>query len=202
MAHVRVIEFQKRGSPHAHCIFILDQAWKNSLRNPSRVDDVISAELSPEDDDVLREVVLQHMIHNPCGSNNPAQCAWRPRTQEKLPKPFRSETQQIESEHYISYRRWSPEEGGETATKPVRGNSEQKVDNFWAVVYNPKLMRMFHCHIKVELCLSCAGGIKYLFKYICKGSDKVTMEIVEETGRYNEIEQFQDARYFLENSRV
>ncbi len=39
------------------------------------------------------------------------------------------------------------------------------------------------------------GGIKYLFEYICKGSDRVTMEIVEETGRYNRMEQFQDARY-------
>ncbi len=51
VAHVRVIEFQKRGLPHAHCIFILDQASKNVLRNPARVDSVISAELPPEDDD-------------------------------------------------------------------------------------------------------------------------------------------------------
>ncbi len=52
-------------------------------------------------------------------------------------------------------------------------------------------MRMFHCH----LCVSRVGGIKYLFKYICKGSDRVSMEIVEATGRYHEIKQFQDARY-------
>ncbi len=57
------------------------------------------------------------------------------------------------------------------------------------------MMRMFYCHMNVELCVSRVGGIKYLFKYIYKGSDRVTMEIVEETGRYNEIEQFQDARY-------
>ncbi len=28
-----------------------------------------------------------------------------------------------------------------------------------------------------------------------KSSDRVNLETVEETGRYNEIEQFQDARY-------
>ncbi len=56
-------------------------------------------------------------------------------------------------------------------------------------------MLMFPCHMNVELCVSRAGGIKYLLKHICKGSDRMTMEIVEETGRYNEIEQFQDARY-------
>ncbi len=64
----------------------------------------------------------------------------------------------------------------------MRGNLEQKVDNSWVVLHNPKLMRMFHCHMNIELCVSRVGGIKYLFKYICKGSDRVTMEIVEETG--------------------
>ncbi len=31
-------------------------------------------------------------------------------------------------------------------------------------------------------------------KYICKGSDRVIMQIVVETGNDNEIQQFQDAR--------
>ncbi len=77
----------------------------------------------------------------------------------------------------------------------MRGNPEQKVENSLVVPYSTKLMRMFHCHMNVELWVPRVGGIKYLFKYICKGSDRVTMEIVEETGRYNEIEQFRDARY-------
>ncbi len=36
VALVRVTEFQNRGLPHAHCIFILDQASKNALRNPAK----------------------------------------------------------------------------------------------------------------------------------------------------------------------
>ncbi len=119
VAHVRVIELQKRGLPHAHCIFILQQASKNALRNPARVDTVISAELRPEDDDELRELVLQHMVHNPCGSHNPTAVRMGDRGCKKnFPKTFRSEAQQSESEHYISYRRRSPEEGGETVPLP------------------------------------------------------------------------------------
>ncbi len=72
VAYVTVIEFQKRRLPHAHCIFILDQASKNPLRNPASVDTVTSAEMPPEDDDELRELMLQHIVHNPCGSQNPA----------------------------------------------------------------------------------------------------------------------------------
>ncbi len=53
---------------------------------------------------------------------------------------------------------------------------------------------MFHWHMNIDLCVPRVCGIKYLFKYICKGIDRVTMEVVE-TGRYNEIEQLQDAPY-------
>ncbi len=51
VADVRVIEFQKRELPHEHCIFILDKASKNPLRNPAILDTVISAGLPPEDDE-------------------------------------------------------------------------------------------------------------------------------------------------------
>ncbi len=114
------------------------------------------------------------MVHNPCASHNPAAVYIGDRGRKKnLSKPIESERQQSESEHYISYRRRSPEEGGETATRPVRGNPEQKVDNPWVVAYNPKLMRMFYGHINVELCVSRVGRVKYLFENICKGSDWV-----------------------------
>ncbi len=195
LAHVRVIAFQKIGWPHAHCIFILDQLLRMLLEILKRVDAIISAKLPPESDNGLRDLVLQHVIQNSCGSQYPAAVCMGDRCKNNFPKDFRSETQQSESDHYISYRRRSPEEGGETATRTVRGNPKQQVDNSWVLAYNPKLMRMFHFYMNVQLCVSRVGGIKYLFKYICKGSERVTMQIVEETGRYNEIAQFQDARY-------
>ncbi len=73
-----------------------------------------------------------------------------------FPDPFRSESRQSESEHYISCWK-SPEEGGETATGPVGGNSEQKVDNSLVFAHNIKLIRMFHYHINAELCVSRVG---------------------------------------------
>ena len=75
---------------------------------------------------------------------------------------------------------------------------EMEIDNRWIVPYNPTLSRMFECHINVELCISRIGGIKYLFKYITKGRDRVTIEFRNESGTrivYDEIKNFQEARY-------
>ena len=71
VAHVKVIEFQKRGLPHAHCIFVLDRETKNNLKNPVNVDKIISAEIPPDSDPELRDVVLKHNVHVPCGEENP-----------------------------------------------------------------------------------------------------------------------------------
>ena len=43
--------------------------------------------------------------------------------------------------------------------------------------------------------MSRVGGSKYLFKYVGKGQDRVTMEITAENECYDEISNFQDARY-------
>ena len=43
--------------------------------------------------------------------------------------------------------------------------------------------------------MSRVGGIKYLFKYVCKGKDRMTMEITAENECYDEISNFQYARY-------
>ncbi len=37
---------------------------------------------------------------------------------------------------------------------------------------------MFRTHMNVELRISKVGSIKYLFKIVCKDSDRVTVEIV------------------------
>ena len=67
---------------------------------------------------------------------------------------------------------------------------------------------MFHCHFNAELCISKVGSIKYLFKYVCKGQDRITVHvrtpqeqnengsnIREEEVSINEIKDYQDERY-------
>ena len=80
VAHMHVVEFQKRGLPHAHILIII--ADKDRAMTPEMVDSVISAELppSPEDADSpseadqrkrLYDIVLSSMVHGPCGAANP-----------------------------------------------------------------------------------------------------------------------------------
>jgi len=189
-----------RSLPHVHCLFFLDRDGKNALLNTENVDEIISAEIpSAEDDPVLRDLVLKHQIHNPCGNINPdAVCMHADGCTKKFPKMFNDETGQNDNELYMTYKRRRPEEGGETAeyTMRVRGRSMTvQLDNSWVVPYNPELTKLFACHLNVELCISRVGGIKYLFKYICKGHDRVTAELMSANGRYDEISNFQDMRY-------
>jgi hypothetical protein len=53
IAHVKVIEFQKRGLPHAHIVLIVDDDDKP--RNPDDYDRFVSAEIPSEDNPVLRK---------------------------------------------------------------------------------------------------------------------------------------------------
>ena len=68
--HVSVIEFQKRGLPHAHILFILDKDDKP--REPASIDKIVCAEIpNPDTHPRLHEIVMKNMIHGPCGHMNP-----------------------------------------------------------------------------------------------------------------------------------
>jgi len=47
------------------------------------------------------------------------------------------------------------------------------VDNQWIVPYNLHLATKYHAHINVEICSS-ISAVKYLYKYVYKGPDRVT----------------------------
>ncbi len=122
------------------------------------------------------------------------QCSWETDGARIIfSNPFRSQTQNAESEHYILYWRRS-KEGGEAAAKLLRGHSEPEVHKCCVAAYKAEFMRRFFSHRNVELCMSRTGAIKYLFKYICKYCKRANMDIDEERGRYSEIEQLEDAR--------
>ena len=92
IAHMRVIEFQKRGLPHAHILIILHE--KDRISSIEQVDKIVVAEIPPHhetifdnDPDIqlkkreqvkrLRELVLGNMVHGPCGKDkNNAPCMY------------------------------------------------------------------------------------------------------------------------------
>ena len=112
-AFVSVIQFQKRGLVHAYVINFLDAVAKFSLQGPSNIDELISAEIPPVTSPFLRELVLKHMVHDPCNANPQARCMREGTFSKNFPKQFRSETASVGGDYYVSYRRQTPENGGE-----------------------------------------------------------------------------------------
>jgi len=65
-----VIEFQKRGLPHAH--ILLTFAHEDKLTCVEEIDSIICIELPKRDIDSLAcDTVTRHMIHGPCGPDIP-----------------------------------------------------------------------------------------------------------------------------------
>jgi len=92
IAGIYVIEFQKRGLPHAHILIFFAKNYK-----PHTVEDVnrmISAELSnPETNRLAHETVARCMMHGPCGATFPnATCMEEGKCKKQYPRKFQSET--------------------------------------------------------------------------------------------------------------
>lgn len=104
----QVIEFQKRGLPHAHMLFFL--APEDKLRTVDDYDRIICAELPDKDQEPdLWNVVTQCMIHGPCGLDKPdCPCMLNPKfpqaCEKHYPKPFCLATRDT-SDGYPEYRR-------------------------------------------------------------------------------------------------
>jgi len=70
VANIHVIEWQKRGLPHAHILLI--QHSDHKPRGPDEYDRMVSAELPDKNaHPTLFEVVTRCMVHGPCGTINP-----------------------------------------------------------------------------------------------------------------------------------
>ncbi|XP_021775348.1 uncharacterized protein LOC110739200 [Chenopodium quinoa] len=68
VAMVYVVEFKKRGLPHAHFLIILRPEFK--LKCLADYDKFICVEIPYTSNPILRRIVLAHMMHGPCGSLN------------------------------------------------------------------------------------------------------------------------------------
>ncbi|XP_071687648.1 uncharacterized protein [Rutidosis leptorrhynchoides] len=194
------IEFQKRGLSHCHTLLWIQSLLRSYL--PEDVDRFVSAELpDPVTDPNGYKVVADMMMHDPCGlSNTKASCMeetlQEPVCSKKFPKPFNENTY-FDKDGFIHYRRRNL---GISADKKICS-----LDNGYVVPYNRALCLRFHAHINVEWC-GWTMLIKYLFKYISKGIERVAAHIprpvggdtsanAEQNRNNDEIKNFVDARF-------
>jgi hypothetical protein len=108
------------------------------------------------------------MIHGPCGIlNSKSPCMENGKCTKHYPKEFVS-TSITNKFGYAVYRRRN---NGRTIVK-----RRITIDNRWIVPYNSYLCQKYDCHINVKICSS-ARSVKYLYKYVYKGHDRVIVSI-------------------------
>jgi hypothetical protein len=126
-ARIHVIEFQKRGLPHAHILIIFEGADK--LRSSEFYDSIVSAELPDSSNPLARETVEKFMMHGPCGVMNPKNvCMVDGKCKAHYPHAFRDVTIEDPETGYPLYRR---RDNGDCVDKG--GN---QLDNRYVVPHN------------------------------------------------------------------
>ena len=196
-AYLSVIEFQKRGLPHAHILLIFNSYGR--VRTPAEVDRIVSAELPelpppgvaiPADAyariERLQRLVCEHMLHDNCllpTSNKRCRDSKTGRCSKGFPRAQQPATTWTDESIYPLYRR-------RPLSTPIlfRG---KPVSNQWVVPYNPWLLSKYESHINVEVCVG-SGGIKYVYKYLAKNlghGDRamVTVDRSNEPGVYQQF---------------
>nr|KAJ0207464.1 hypothetical protein LSAT_V11C500259650 [Lactuca sativa] len=190
------IEFQKKGLPHCHTLLWVTSPFR--IQEGADIDKYITAELpDPTLEPALYRTVTTCMLHGPCGSLNiGAPCMVDDKWVKRFPKPLNPLTT-FDENGYVHYKR-------RVGSYHVL-QSGVITDNGFVVPYNKRLCSRFDAHINVEYC-GWNMMIKYLFKYISKGVDRVrfTLQTSEAnitassstiTVIVNEIKSFLDGRY-------
>ncbi|GBN43328.1 hypothetical protein AVEN_249309-1 [Araneus ventricosus] len=187
------IESQKHGLPHSHILI-----WLTNTLRPNQIDDIISAEIpNSSTDKNLYDIVIKNMVHGLCGAFNClSQCLKEGNCSKMYPRQFIKETQ-FATDGYPLYRRRKPEDGGQTATVKMKSDS-LAIDNRWIVPYSPLLLKMFDAHINVK-CFNSVKSIKYILKYVQKGSDQGVFAAHSSNNCIDEISEYHAGRYISSN---
>ncbi|GKC45808.1 DNA helicase [Tanacetum coccineum] len=197
VAVVYTIEFQKRGLPHCHTLIWLDETSR--IQNHEDIDTYVSAELpSIESDPECHRIVSEFMVHGPCGLVCPSAPCMKntPKCTKHFPIEYCPLTY-VDKDGFVHYRR------RDTEITTMKQNV--RLDNRFIVPYNRQLSTTFYAHINVEYC-GWTMLIKYLFKYISKGTDRIAARLSRNHGRpssstdqqnipIDEIKNYLDARY-------
>lgn len=132
------------------------------------------------------------MVHGPCGAmNRKSPCMIDGMCSKFYPKQFTACTN-VNEEGYPVYRR---RDDGRIIEKG--GN---RFNNRHIVPYNANLLLKYQSHLNVEWCNQ-SRSIKYLFKYISKGNDLVTVALYQQSSsedpnkEIDEIKCYYDCRY-------
>ncbi|KAF7814740.1 uncharacterized protein G2W53_028709 [Senna tora] len=190
-AGIYTIEFQKSGLPHAHILIWLCADEK--FNTTAQIDTVISAEIpNPETEPRLYEAVKTFMIHGPCGSERKSSpCMVNNKCSKHFPKKFTDRTL-FDQDGYAKYCH------RDNGHKVIKNGIE--LDNRFVVPYNRTLLLHYQAHINVEFCNQ-SRSIKYLFKYVSKGHDKVIAALSKggsssgDQNNFDEIKMYYDCRY-------
>uniref|UniRef100_A0A8C5M9U6 ATP-dependent DNA helicase n=1 Tax=Leptobrachium leishanense TaxID=445787 RepID=A0A8C5M9U6_9ANUR len=126
VAKIHVIEFQKRGLPHAHILMILSP--QDKLKDADDIDRFISAEIpDTHSQPRLHAIVVKHMIHGPCGPQNiNSPCMTDGVCSKNYPKTYQEQTLS-NMDGYPLYRRTQT-----AASIEVNGKI---INNSWVVCY-------------------------------------------------------------------
>ncbi|GJY78715.1 DNA helicase [Tanacetum coccineum] len=152
--------------------YVVDSA--STIRTPEDVDQYISVELpDPRIDLDGYNIVSETMMHGPCGAANlKASCMKVDKCGKNFSKKFNSKTFVDDNGHTHYQRR----DTNITATR-----NQFKLDNSYVVPYNRDLLLAFQAHINVEY-YGWSMLIKYLFKYISKGTDRMFARVSRPMG--------------------
>ncbi|XP_074377532.1 uncharacterized protein LOC141719046 [Apium graveolens] len=189
-----VIEFHKRGLPHAHMLI-----WLHPDDRPNmieQIDDLVCAEIPhKETDPAGYNAVKNYMIHGSCGKDfSYSPCMSDGKCGRQFPKRYNGHT--FFDDFGFPVYRWR------RMDRTVEKNKQQ-LDNQFIVPYNRDLLLRFQCHMNLEICNNSLSS-KYLFKYCLKGHDTIIMMIrrkkrlplnSEKGKTIDEVRHFPDDRY-------
>jgi hypothetical protein len=159
------------------------------------IDSVICAELPDKTlFPKLYDVVTRFMVHGPCGDRmKSCPCMKNGVCSKFYPRKFSSATI-FDQNGYPLYRRRD--------TGVVVEKKGIELDNRSVVPYNPVLIMKYQAHVNIEFCNK-GNCIKYLFKYMHKGVDRVTATLRDnDDGFFDEIKQYYDCRYLSPSEYV
>jgi hypothetical protein len=200
IAGIYVIEFQKRGLPHAHILIFFAKDYKPHTFED--VDCMINAELpNLETNRLAHETVAKCMMHGPCGVAFPnAPCMEKGKCKNQYPRKFQSEIV-TNVNGYPIYRCRD--------TRRTLLVHDVELDNRWVVSHIVYLSTKYDVHINVEV-YNNIRVIKYLFKYVYKKHHRATVEISHQSDnategnvvKANEIKKYLNCRYVSASEAV